>query len=263
MTSAPAGGRGNGLPAGSGWVPVGECDPRLAEVLLAELAAASIPAYAVPSPGPSGGQPERRPARLFVDAGRRDEARRLIRQRAPELGAAAPGPVPPAGTAPDSDDEAFASIVADFSVTPAHRDWPASEDLGSATERAEGAPRPPQPWRPASPDPGLLDPGGLLHDSPLGEGHRRRRDDPFAGDDHHYRPPPAGPAPRMRPLTRAAVAAIGAGLLLLLAPGLGLFSDTRVADLLGAALITAGVVGLVTGMRDGPRDGGPDDGAVV
>lgn len=258
---APAGGRGNGLSAAAGWVALGECDPRLADELLSDLAVAGVAAYAAPSVGAQGGYLERRPPRrpldqLFVDGGRRQEARALISGR---LGPPGPPSTP--------DDEAFAAIVAGFDgpgTAPAG--WPGDEDLdGPAASPAPQKERPRQARvvRPPREEPGLLDPGGLLYDSVLGDGERQRGEDPFAGDDNHYEPPPAEPVPPVHPMTRAAVVAIAAGVLCLLAPVFGLFTDTGIADLVGAVLIAGGIATLVARMRDGPRPGDNDDGAVV
>ncbi|HEV7209569.1 MAG TPA: hypothetical protein VGN54_12640 [Mycobacteriales bacterium] len=258
-SSTPHGGRGNGLSATAGWVALGECDPRLADELLGDLALARIAAYAAPSVGAQGGYLERRPPRrpldqLFVDGVHRQEAQALIRGRL--------GPPPPPST---PDDAAFAAIVAGFDAPAPAGGWPVSEDIDASAvppAPADDRPAAPRVVRPAQ-EPGLLDPGGLLYDSVLGDGQRQRGEDPFAGDDNHYEPPPVEPLPPVHPLTRAAVVAIVAGVLCLLAPIFGLFTDAGVADLVAAALIVGGIATLVARMRDGPRDDDSDDGAVV
>src|SRR6185437_10072909 len=103
-------------------------------------------------------------------------------------------------------------------------------------------------------EPGLLDPGGLLHDSGIGEGRPPRSADPFDGDDEHFERPPVPPAPPMQPITKISVIAIVAGILLLLAPAVISVSDVGVSSAVGALLVAGGTVGLVLRLRDEPPD---------
>lgn len=263
-TGPPSGSRGNGLSAAS-WVPLGDCDPRVADELLGALAAVMIGAYAEPSPGERGGYleiklPHRPVDRLYVDGSRRREAEQLLRSQLV--------PVDGGGEhLPGSLDVAFDEIVAGFTapVVADRPDWPAAEEL------APGSELPPLPvegppvarYRPASHEPGLLDPGGLLHESLLGDGRRPRGVDPFEGDDSHYEPPEPPPLAPAHPVTRAAWLAILAGFCCLVAPALGLFSDARMAEILGALLVVGGVVTLVARLRDEPVGNDGDDGAIV
>lgn len=267
----PTGGRGNGLAPQGSWVALGECDPRVADELLGDLALARIPAYALASPGSVGGYlelrlPVRPVDRLFVDGAQLSAARQLVSTRLAETGLDALAQPAPA---PLEQDAAFAAIIADFQAPTEPGSWPASEDLGPAgneldlpagpasTRRAAGP-----VIRPATP-PGLLDPGGLLYDSPLGDGGRLPGADPFAGDEHHYLPPAPPPVSPWHPVTRAGALAVLAGLLSFLLPPLGVFTDATVADALGATLIVAGTAALVSRLREDRPADGPDDGAVV
>lgn len=230
-------GRDNGLPASS-YVPLVEVDPRVADAVLAVLATAGVAAYAAPSTGSAGAYLEvRLPARpvdrVYVDAARRAQARAVLDAELPEL----------AATLPSREDEAFAALVAAYDEEPAQACWPTEEDL------PDRRPPPTVVIRPAHP-PGVASPGG-------GE------EDPQ--DEGHYEPPPPPPLPRVHPVTRWALAAMGFGLVLLVAPALlGLEHRTPV-DVVGVACVVGAVATLVARMRDHPPtdERGPDDGAVV
>jgi hypothetical protein len=265
---APPGARDNGLPATSWWAPLGECDPRVTGDLLTQLAAASIPAYAQPSAGSRGSYLELRPPRrpmdsLYVDNGSQHAARKLL---AGQLGdgeppAAAPREASTESNSPSTDsggdvqsdddtDALFAAIIADFHGP-------------NGPPPPPEVPNPPrQPWT-STREPGLLDPGGLLHDSSIGEGRGRRATDPFEGDDEHFERPQVEPPPPMHPMTKVSVAAIVAGIALLLAPAIISFSDLGVSSTVGALLVAGGTIGLVLRLRDDPPDDGSDGGAVV
>ncbi|HEY5334922.1 MAG TPA: hypothetical protein VIJ71_02740 [Mycobacteriales bacterium] len=259
LAQPPGNSRGNGLHAG-GWIRVVDCDPRLTDELLALLADAAIAACAAPSPGERGAylevRPPRRPVdRLYVDSLRREDAERLVRGRLERpIGELT-------GTAsPSAQDEAFDAIVADFSGPAGPVVWPDAENVGDDPgHRNDPSVRRHQP--PPSTG-GLLDPGGLLYDSTIGEG-TRDRDDPFADDPHHYEPPPPPPAPRWRSTTKAAGAALLVGLLFLVAAQTGLVTDSGFADAIGGLLMLGGAVALVVNLHDDPREDDGDDGARV
>lgn len=237
LAQPPAGSRGNGLDA-LGWSRVTDCDPRLTDDLLSLLADAAIAACAVASPGERGAYLEvrapRRPVdRIYVDSTRRVDAAKLVSARLERPLGQLTGPA-----SPSAQDEAFEAIVAGFSDEVGPIVWPDAENVSA-------------PPRRAAPPPGLLDPGGLLGDPPL------PGDEPLVetADDDHYRPPPAPPAPRWRGVTKAAVAAIVAGVLFVIAIPLGLFTDTALASVLGSLLIVGGAVSLVLHLGDEPHDG--------
>jgi hypothetical protein len=275
---APPGARDNGLPATSWWAPLGECDPRVTGHLLEQLAAASIPAYAQPSTGSRGSYLELRPPRrpmdsLYVDNGAQGAARELL---AGQLGDGEPaadapreGDVAPAApdAAPGSDvlaeddtDALFAAIIAGFHGPDG------GPNAGQSAGTLAPSPDAPQfpPRRRASDRPrGLLDPGGLLHDSSIGEGRPPRNADPFEDDDEHFERPPVDPAPPMHPVTKISVVAIIAGIALLLAPAVISLSNLGVSSTVGALLVAGGTAGLILRLRDDPPDGDGDGGAVV
>jgi hypothetical protein len=86
--------------------------------------------------------------------------------------------------------------------------------------------------------------------------------DPLSILDEHFVPEPPPPLPRLRPGTRWALAAILAGVGLVVASS---FTDVVPgAVVLGVLSMVGGFVGLVAMMReDRPSDSDPDDGAVV
>lgn len=229
-------GRDNGLPASS-YVPLVEVDPRVADAVLAVLATAGVAAYAAPSTGSAGAYLEvRLPARpvdrVYVDAARRAQARAVLDAELPELAAALPS----------REDEAFAALVAAYDEEPAQACWPAEEDV------PDRRPPPTVVIRPARP-PGVAPPG--------------EEEDPQ--DEGHYEPPPPPPLPRVHPVTRWALAAMGFGLVLLVAPTLLGLEHRTAVDVVGVACVVGAVATLVARMRDRPPtdERGPDDGAVV
>lgn len=272
---APPGARDNGLPATSWWAPLGECDPRVTGHLLEQLAAKSIPAYAQPSTGSRGSYLELRPPRrpmdsLYVDNGAQRTARELLAGQlgdgepaadAPREGdvtPAAPGVDAGSGSdviAEDDTDALFAAIIAGFHGPDG---GPNASTVAPPSEPQQFPPR-----RRASDRPrGLLDPGGLLHDSSIGEGRPPRNADPFEDDDEHFERPPVDPAPPMHPVTKISVVAIIAGIALLIAPAIISLSDLGVSSTIGALLVAGGTAGLILRLRDDPPDNG-DGGAVV
>jgi hypothetical protein len=167
----PGSGRGrrdNGLDAAL-WVPVRDVDPRVGEHLLDVLEAAGIAAYLEPA---TDVEPYTRTVslpsppsdRLFVDRGRRAEARTLVDRYADTH----PAPPPPARSReerPDLDADAeFARIVAAFEA-----------EHGRTAVSAEPRDDPPPP--PA--EPSVLD-----------------------APEEHYEPPPPPPRAGGAPATR-------------------------------------------------------------
>jgi hypothetical protein len=110
--------------------------------------------------------------------------------------------------------------------------------------RAEPGPEPPVETR-AEALPGWVEPAALA-------------------DDNHYVPPPPPPAPRLKPRTLGACAAIVLGVILLFAPSLLDVAPGAGTSFLGLLFAGGGAAALVYWMRDAPGvDDGPDDGAVV
>jgi hypothetical protein len=236
--------RDNGLDA-SLWSPVRDVDPRIGEHLLDLLQAVGIAAYLEPSADVepytrSVSLPSPPTDRLFVDRGRRAEARTVVDAHVPAGSEAidpaenAAGydqrPEPPrrherAPIRPDLDEEAeWAGIVAAF------------EAESGRNVAEEAAPRPAPPAE--------------QHEVPV-----------LDRPDEHYEPPPPPPLPAPAPASLYAVLLVALGLLLIGAPGaLRLTED--VGLILGVASIAGGVALLVSRMRERSDDDG-DDGAVV
>jgi hypothetical protein len=282
--------RGNGLSAPD-WGALVDLDPRLSDALLDRLATAGVPAYVEPALGSdrftrAATLPGRPLDRLFVDATRGDDARRVVGDEVADLtallaeqdpGATAHGfvqpvpryaarrvlpppplpgppprqPSPEAAPVPDPDEE-FRRIVEGFSrdadspVPP----WPVAEDVGDEPRRADpDEPRPTPRRRRTDREEGAL-PGWVEPDR--------------IEDDGHYVPPPPPPVPRLAPRKLAAAAALLAGVVLMFAPELLLQDRTSFVGVMGVLLTVGGAAALVYLMRDAPpTDSGPDDGAVV
>lgn len=157
-------------------------------------------------------------------------------------------------------DAAFRAIVegyertSDSPVPP----WPVEEDVEPETRRrrlgGHADRRPPAPGLPPAPPPAPRPPDplpGWVEPAPV-------------EDEHHYVPPPPPPAPRLKPRTVAASAAVLLGLVLLFAPSLVDVAAGAGTSLLGLLMTGGGAGALVYWMRDTPGvDDGPDDGAVV
>jgi hypothetical protein len=220
--------RDNGLDAAL-WSPLRDVDPRVGEHLLDVLYDAGIPAYLEPAAdvGPYTRTvflPSPPSDRLFVDRGRRAEARELVDAHADEH---ARGPVHErARLRRDLDEDAeWARIVAAFEAEHGHmtvEDSPAEPP----------APAPP----PAEPD---------VLDRP----------------DEHFEPPPPPKVPVPKPSTLYSFLLVAAGIVLIWAPSvIGLSDDLGLV--LGFAAVAAGVGTAVSRMRERSTDDG-DDGAVV
>jgi hypothetical protein len=228
--SEPRRGRGrrdNGLEAAL-WSPLRDVDPRVGEHLLDVLREAGIAAYLEPSADVSPYTrtvylPSPPSDRLFVDRGRRAEARGLVDSNADEH---ARRQSPPRRVRRDLDEEAeWRRIVAALEAEPG---------LGAAD--GEQAPAVPATAAPAEQD---------LLELP----------------EEHYQPPPPPPLRPPAPASLYAVLLIAAGALLIFAPQVVGLSG-NVALLLGVAGVAAGVAVLVSRMRERSVDDG-NDGAVV
>jgi hypothetical protein len=222
--------RDNGLDAAL-WSPLRDVDPRVGEHLLDVLYDAGIAAYLEPAAdvGPYTRTvflPSPPSDRLYVDRGRRAEARVLVEAHADEH--AARGPVHErAPLRRDLDEDAeWARIVAAFEAEHGHT---------TVEDAPAEAPLPPPP-APAEPD---------VLDRP----------------EEHFEPPPAPPVPVPKPSTLYSFLLVAAGIILVWAPSvIGLSSD--VGLVLGVAAVAAGVGTAVLRMRERSTDDG-DDGAVV
>ena len=220
--------RDNGLDAPL-WSPLRDVDPRVGEHLLDVLYDAGIAAYLEPATdvGPYTRTvflPSPPSDRLFVDRGRRAEARVLVDAHADEH---ARGPVPErARMRRDVDEDAeWARIVAAFEA-----------EHGHLTVEDSPADPPAPPPAPAEPD---------VLDRP----------------DEHFEPPPPPKVPVPKPSTLYSFLLVAVGLVLIWAPSvIGLSDD--VGLVLGFAAVAGGVGTAVSRMRDRSTDDG-DDGAVV
>ncbi|MGF7235505.1 MAG: hypothetical protein ACQSGP_11205 [Frankia sp.] len=203
------------------------------------------------------------------------------------------------GASGDETERAFLEIVAHFADRPAEATWPPAEDLQLPPHppvvvvRPARSPRPPgDPDEPTEtdlrviggPDDGADDPPverpaagtdpGIDQQTALGTAFGVGLEPGLgaglgadAVGNEHYEPPPAPPAPRLRPGTRAALACVALGVVLLVAPALTTAIDpTLTWETVAVLLVLGGVGTLVARMRDhrdlDPGDG-PDDGAVV
>jgi hypothetical protein len=241
-------GRGNGLAAPT-YAPVLDCDPRLADAILARLACRGLAAYAAPSPGQVGGYLEvrlpRRPVdRLYVDAGRCAEALDLLREELPAgTDAILLGP-PPRCLPPPAELPETAPQRADQGEAPADVDAAWSMIVAGFGRTAVDPHEPP----PAA----LAGPGPYLASLPA----------PFAEEEPHYEPPEPAPIPAPTGPTRWGLAAVTLGVVLLFAPlvpGLALSGTYQITGIL---CLLAGGASLVWHMRD-DREDPDDDGAVL
>ncbi|MBV9096443.1 MAG: hypothetical protein JO079_00170 [Frankiaceae bacterium] len=244
--------RDNGLRC-SGYQPVADLDPRIADAMLVTLRAAGIAAYAAPTPAATGGYGERQfPSlptdRLWADGEQLDRARELLVEQTTEPadivaagGAPTPLPEPDAlapapGPAVDFD-AAWQQVLTSLrspSVRESDPRWPEAESVAPGED---------------------VDFDGADFDADLDDA-----DDSFDPADHeHYVPPPPPPLPRLRSVTVGAVLAIGLGVLALAFDIEG--GSLRIPAFMA---IVGGAISLVWNMRQGPpADSGWDDGAVV
>jgi hypothetical protein len=296
----PSGRRDNGLPSAE-WGALVDLDPRLSEALLDRLAAGGVAAYVEPAASSidtwsSAIELPKRPLdRLWVDAGRADQARTVVSAEVADLsallaeedpGATAHGfvqPVPrtaairvlrppalpepperPASTSP------IAPVPAPATETETDDVW---AQIVAAWGTESDAPVP--PW-PVSED--VDDAKPTVADEAATSRRLRRRSDPDLGDealpawlepealedDGHYVPPPPPPVPKVRRNTVGSLVALTVGLILVFAPNLVGQVQSVGLGIVGIALMVGGAGALVWHMRDAPpTDRGPDDGAVV
>jgi hypothetical protein len=292
----PSGRRDNGLSSAE-WGALVDLDPRLSEALLASLAAVGVAAYVEPASGAvdtvsrAVALPKRPLDRLWVDAGRADEAREVVSAEVADLtallaeedpGATAHGfvqPVPRTAATkvlhPPPLPEPPARPAAVVPTEPAAPDHDAAfEQIVAAWGKDVDAPVP--PW-PVSED--LDDDRPTIADEAAASRRLRRRSDPditedealpawlepeALEDDGHYVPPPPPPIPKVRRHTVGSLVALTVGLILVFAPNLLGQVQSVGLGIVGIALMVGGAGALVWHMRDAPpTDSGPDDGAVV
>ncbi|WP_432977431.1 DUF308 domain-containing protein [Dactylosporangium sp. CA-233914] len=258
---ARRGRRDNGLVAQE-YAVVGDVDPRVGEHLLEMLAEGGIAAYLQPAADlhpltRTTTLPARPTDRLFADRDHLTTAQDYLAK----LTSAVPEQPASVESTPQSDEDAFAAIVAGFHTTTdptAAVPWPAAEDLDSSSTAAPDMDTEPAPRttlrRPSDAvDRSLLDSLDTFgNDLP---------DDP--DDEEGYTPPPPPPLPRIAPATIAAIVALAAGLVLLFWPDL-LPLGSQTSLFLGFAGVLAGFVTLVLRLRPGDEeDDDPDNGARV
>lgn len=174
-------------------------------------------------------------------------------QTGPARGPADDSPAAPGRSSPQADDDpdaTFRAIVEGFgrsSDSPVPP-WPVEEDVEPERRSGDSPGALPPRGRQAPPEAALP---GWVEPAPV-------------EDEHHYVPPPPPPAPRLRPRTVAASAAVLLGILLIFAPSLLDVAPGAGTSFLGLLLAGGGAGALVYWMRDAPGvDDGPDDGAVV
>ncbi|GAA4253868.1 hypothetical protein GCM10022255_056320 [Dactylosporangium darangshiense] len=262
---ARRGRRDNGLVAQE-YAVVGDVDPRIGEHLLDMLAEGGIAAYLQPASDlhpltRTTTLPARPTDRLYADRDHLATAQDYLAQ----LTAAVPEqhtPVEaPAAEPQQSDEDAFAAIVAGFHTTvdpTVAAPWPAAEDLDSSSTAAPDMDTEPAPRT------SLRRPSDVVDRSLLDSLDTFGNDLP--GDDEEdegYTPPPPPPLPRVAPVTIVAILALTAGLVLLFWPDV-LPLGSQAALFLGFAGVLAGFVTLVLRLRPGDEeDDDPDNGARV
>lgn len=235
-----SGARDNGLRC-SGYVAVGDLDPRIADAMLEALRTEGIAAYVTPTPGTSGGYMEvRLPSqltdRLFADSDKAVRATELLRAEQAESTPSAPA-TPPAALPEPSDvdiDSAWQQLLVSLQTpsTTTTPTWPKSEDVPVTTTTFDSS------------DLGTLPAPGPAWPDP---------------QDEHFVPPPPPPLPKLQRVTIVSLIAILAGILVLV----GNVDDGSLAWLAIIAIIS-GAITLVWHVRQGPpTDSGWDDGAVV
>ena len=216
-----SGARDNGLRCAT-YLAVGDLDPRVADSLLDALREEGIAAYVTPTTAPRGGYLESPPPSGLTDRLFAD-AEHI--ERAREL-----LPTADPTDAIDFDDawqQVLASLQTPSSAAPS---WPVSEDVAPGSTAS------------------------IPVELPIGSGAGV---DP--AEEDHFDPPPPPPLPRLRRVTWIALAAIIAGVVVLITG-----YDNGQLFWLAIVAIVAGVGTLIWHMKDGPPiDSGWDDGAVV
>lgn len=236
--------RDNGLRC-SGYVTIGDYDPRVADAILDELRTVGIAAYVSPTPGTTGGYLESRPPtgltdRLFVDSLKVNHAKQVADEEHPAGANAPAAPDAPAaegnGAAPGDNldiDAAWQQLLVSLQApsTSATPTWPSSEDLPATSVHSfESLP--------------ALEPPAAAE---------------VIEEDEHFVPPPPPPLPKFQRVTIVALLAILGGIALLVF-NIGAGSLTWLAIL----AILGGACSLVWHVKQGPpTDSGWDDGAIV
>lgn len=250
--------RDNGLSAGS-YVFVTSVTPPVAPDLLAELGEEGIAAYTVPSEPDVHRLTRAMPAirmpmeRLYVDRVSASYAHVLVRRRLAAYEESQPEEATRQSDAvaePSDEDEAWRRILAGYDqpVDDVDRPWPAAEDVstadGEATATAASATVEPA----AAPD---------RDRAIIASGY-----DAAEEEEEHFVPPPPPPLPKEDMPTKAAFAAIAAGLASLCLMMVFDWARQWWIVLLTVAVLAAGVVTHVLRISD-PRNPGSDDGAQV
>jgi hypothetical protein len=261
--------RSNGLDAPR-FTPLVDLDPQLAVAALEVLRTHEIAAYVAPVTGAKGGYldvhlPDRPIDRVWVDAGKTEQARTVLSVELPALRADLEGPDDAGsaggGPAVGADDAAWEALVAAYEASPDGPvpPWPAQEDLADQAS-GDDAQRPrSRLLRRADLELGDL---GLGPSSPdvVEEIAPRRAD---SGHDHFVPPPPA-PLPEADRITKFAWAGVLGGPIYLVLAAVVDHPTIRRFAVLAVVAFVAGFVTLVARMKDRPpTDTGPDDGAVV
>jgi hypothetical protein len=236
--------RGNGLSADR-YVAVADLDPRTADVLLAELAARGVAAYAAdsPEPGPRGPVD-----RLYVDAAAEAQVRMMIDDQLAAGAPAGPGP-------PDDDldvDSAFADIVAGFHTTGSGVGrWSADSEVDEVTDSGGSSTNQAGPAYTGWED--------VLRPVPAGSEDPAEVSDP----EDRFVPPPPPPLPRGDKRSRASWAAVLGGPAVLFGAAIFGWQLSNLVLLIAVVAFLAGFVALVASLKDRPDDDGTDDGAVL
>jgi hypothetical protein len=229
--------RDNGLQATS-YDRLVDVDTHLVDGLLERLRDEDVAAYSAPTGGRRGPYgdtvlPQSPSDSVYVDSGRREQARQVADRYLEEISA----------------EMAWAGIVADFDRVPTDEvpRWPVSEDVD---DDATGAPDDVGPS-------GFEELREGIHAPPLGPEPARDRED-------HFEPPPPPPLPSVDPVTRFAWAGVLGGPAVLFLAALAGLPLAGWVGVLALGAFMAGFVTLVARMQDRPpTDSGPDDGAVV
>jgi hypothetical protein len=252
--------RGNGLSADH-YVAVADLDSRTADLLLAQLRARGVAAYAADSPDRAPGGPV---DRLYVDAAAEGEARSMIdEQLASGAGDTSSTGSTTAPSGPDIDfDSAFADIVAGFHQAAGGPEtavgrWSADEDLDQPPSGGDAS---------SEAGAGSAPPSGVSS-SYVGWDDVLRPDPPAPAPqpdpEERYVPPPPPPLPRGDLRAWVAWGCVVGGPALLFAAAIFSWSLDPLILLGAVVAFLGGFVALVARLKDRPDDDGGDDGAVV